>query len=61
MALLPLFIISDVVVKMKLQVNGILGEYGTAVIDKKDLKQPSLGGVVKPPMQCLDYCITASL
>ena len=35
---MPLFTISDVTVKFKLSVDGILGEYGAAVVDKKDPK-----------------------
>ena len=42
-ALVPRFTISDVEVKTKLQVGDILGEYGDAVIDKRDPKVTFVG------------------
>ena len=42
-ALVPLFTLSDVAVKAKLQVDDILGEYGAAVVDKKDSKVTFVG------------------
>ena len=40
---MPLFTISDEAVKAKMQVDDILGEYGAAVIDKKDPKVTFVG------------------
>ena len=33
----------------------------TAPLHSETLKRSSLGGVEKPPMQCSDHCITATL
>ena len=36
---MPIFTIYDMTVKFKLSVDGILGEYGAVVVDKKDHKE----------------------